>query len=62
MKIENYGTVPQLINAYMTKLQVRDAQRFEEKKRIAKMSKEEAERQGLTAPKGKKMRKRKHLV
>jgi hypothetical protein len=38
MKIENYGTVPQLINAYMTKLQVRDAQRAE-LRRVAKKEK-----------------------
>lgn len=62
MKIENYGTVPQMVNAYVKKLEVRDEMLLAEKRRIAKMSKEEAERLGLTAPKGKKMRKRNHLV
>ena len=36
MKIDKYGTVPQLINAYMTKLQVRDAQRAELKRKKEK--------------------------
>ena len=62
MLIDKYGTVTQMVDAYVKKLDARDGRLAEEKRLIAKMSKEEAERLGLTPPKGKKMRKRKHLL
>ena len=33
MKVEKYGTVPQLVNAYVKKLEVRDARLAEEKRK-----------------------------
>ena len=36
MKIEKYGTVPQLVNAYVTKLKVMDVRRAEQKRKREK--------------------------
>ena len=36
MKIDKYGTVPYLVNAYLAKLEIRDARRADQKRKKEK--------------------------